>query len=858
MNGATLLDMSCREFSRRVILPILLAAAARAQCPNSIVAGPPSTYAGDGEPAISAWLYQPAALTLDASGNVYIADSGNNRIRKVTTDGVIHTVAGPDGLNNPQFVLAAPDGSIYIADTGNNRIRRLSPAGVLSVIAGTGHPGYSGDNGAATAAELNGPRGMAFDANRNLYFADSYNSVVRRIDTKGIVTTVMNFPSSYSGFSPQAVAIESDGTLFVGGAYEIWRNPPGGPPVLVDSSLTVDNLTLMPDGSVLIAGGSDLFHLTADGTMLSVYARAQAATDVVLASGGMYYTSSDNVVYSAATAASEPVLFAGQYYFGNALDSVLALDPIFGSIDGMAVGKDGTIWAADSADAKIRKILPNGTQRVAASEIEPSALALDYSGNLYAAAAPGVWKLAANGTLSFFAGGGQAPIPTLAAAPVAATSVDLVSIDGIAADSAGNLFVLSTAGEDTLITRITPGGQLTTIWDSSTLPAMQYLDAQGIAVDAEGNLLVPIGAAPQILEIAPDGSGTIETLGTPDVLLAVAPSPTGEVFYVSHTNRVKALNALATLYNRDISPSLTYYPVEVLAGLPASLATTTFGIVPTATAALTTDSQGNVYYADAAVNAIRKFPAGACFSVRAPQISLDSPISPMTQSGMPAITPTVGGSSLAPGELVSIFGSGLGPATGVKGQPGSNGVVATQLSGTQVFFEGVPAPILYTSDGEVDAIIPFTLYGYPQALVQVEYNGALSDTFVVSMSEAAPYVFNDSQGIQIVVNQDGSINSASHPAAPGSIITFYGSGYGLTTPPGTDGQIAAVPLPQTALPVTAAIDGNSASVIYAGDAAGMVEGVVKVNLLVPRRANEGYVELQVGTAYLNFSISVGY
>ena len=102
---------------RRVILPILIAAAVRAQSPNSIVAGPPSTYAGDGQPAISAWVFQPNALTWDASGNLYIADAGNNRIRKVTTDGVIHTVAGPDGLNNPQFVLAAPDGSVYIADS---------------------------------------------------------------------------------------------------------------------------------------------------------------------------------------------------------------------------------------------------------------------------------------------------------------------------------------------------------------------------------------------------------------------------------------------------------------------------------------------------------------------------------------------------------------------------------------------------------------------------------------------------------------------------------------------------------------------------------------------------------------------
>ena len=106
--------------SRRVILPILFAAAVRAQCPNSIVAGPPSTYSGDGQPATSAFLFNPASLTVDNSGSVYIADSGNNRIRKVTTDGVIHTVAGPDGLDNPQFVLAAPEFRRQLRDKESN------------------------------------------------------------------------------------------------------------------------------------------------------------------------------------------------------------------------------------------------------------------------------------------------------------------------------------------------------------------------------------------------------------------------------------------------------------------------------------------------------------------------------------------------------------------------------------------------------------------------------------------------------------------------------------------------------------------------------------------------------------------
>ena len=130
---------------RSALLPLLLAAVVRAQCPNSIVAGPPSTSAGDGQQATSSWLLGPKGISLDTSGNLYIADSGNNRIREVSTDGVVHTVAGPDTLNDPEAVLAAPDGSVYIADTANHRIRRITSAGVLTTVAGTGHPGFSGN-----------------------------------------------------------------------------------------------------------------------------------------------------------------------------------------------------------------------------------------------------------------------------------------------------------------------------------------------------------------------------------------------------------------------------------------------------------------------------------------------------------------------------------------------------------------------------------------------------------------------------------------------------------------------------------------------------------------------------------------
>jgi uncharacterized protein (TIGR03437 family) len=858
--------------SRRVILPILLAAAVRAQCPNSMVAGPPSTYAGDGQPAISAWLLKPNALSLDASGNLYIADSGNNRIREVTTDGVMHTVAGPTGLNNPQFVLAAPNGSVYIADSGDNQIRLLTSAGVLTTIAGTGHPGYSGDNGAAIAAELNYPTGMALDAKGNLYFADMYNSVIRRVDVHGVITTVPTGNQNYRLYTPQAVAIAGDGSILIAdpGREYIFRVAPDGTfSLFYPGYFPATNLTVLSDGTVLVADG-DLMLFSADGSTLSYYARAENATSVAVGGSGVYYTSTDNVVYRAATPLAEPAVFAGQYYTGNAPDNVPALGPIFGSIGGMVVGPDGSIWVGDTTYGVVRKILPNGTQRVIAAG-PTIALALDSAGNLYAAGGNEVLKITPAGSSSLFAGGGTELIPALGAPAMAATGVNLSSIAGVATDSAGNVYVLSQLYDylpALIITRITPGGQLTTIWDSTFVPYLTQdeLDTAGFAMDSKGYLLVALYSGP-IFRIATDGSGISSTSNPPDDLAAIASSPTGEIFYVTEARRIKALNAGATLYNRDISPvqagtATAYFAVEAM--VTNILAVAELGGSPYGGSLfpLATDAAGNVYFGDSTQNVIRRFPAGACFTARAPQLLIGSPVETITPPLSATWDTTIETAVLtfAPGELISIFGSGMGPQTGVNAQPDSHGLIATQLAGTQVLIEGVPAPVLYTSDGRVNTVIPFSLYGYPKLLVQVAYNGNPSDAVALTMSQSAPIIFTNSATsppVPIVINQDGSVNSPSNPAAPGSIISFYGSGFGLTSPAGIDGHLATAPLPEPVLPVTAEVDGWSANVLYAGDAVGMVEGVMQVNLQVPPRAYYGFVSVVVGNNSMQFDISIG-
>ena len=197
-------------------------------------------FSGDGGPATQASLYDPRGLAVGPDGSLYIADSWNVRIRRVGPDGIITTVAGPgvcgfsgDGgpatqasLNNAQGVAVGPDGSLYIADTSNNRIRRIGPDGIITTVAGEGNGGLSGNGGPATQARLYNPSGVAVGPDGSLYIADSTNYRIRRVGPDGIITTVAG--TGGEGFSgdggpatqatlryPIGVAVGPDGNLYI-------------------------------------------------------------------------------------------------------------------------------------------------------------------------------------------------------------------------------------------------------------------------------------------------------------------------------------------------------------------------------------------------------------------------------------------------------------------------------------------------------------------------------------------------------------------------------------------------------------------------------------------------------------------
>jgi sugar lactone lactonase YvrE len=212
------------------------------------VAGTISTFAGttsngfsgDGGPASMATMSGPTSVTADPAGNLYIADAGNNRIRKVSTTGIITTIAGNDTSGyagdggpataakfyKPMGISADISGNLFIADSGNNVVRKIDGAGIITTYAGNGTPGYTGDGGPAISASLSGPVGVTWDHWGNLYITEAGNHVVRKVSVTGIITTFAG--TGTAGFggdgaaataaqlsSPNSVTFDTSGNVYI-------------------------------------------------------------------------------------------------------------------------------------------------------------------------------------------------------------------------------------------------------------------------------------------------------------------------------------------------------------------------------------------------------------------------------------------------------------------------------------------------------------------------------------------------------------------------------------------------------------------------------------------------------------------
>ena len=240
----------------------------------------------------------------------------------------------------------------------------------------------------------------------------------------------------------------------------------------------------------------------------------------------------------------------------------------------------------------------------------------------------------------------------------------------------------------------------------------------------------------------------------------------------------------------------------------------------------------NVYGTDASGNAVSVTATGGMIAVNA------GVATPLQLSGIMNAGSFLPG-PVAPGELVTLIGSGIGPASAQQSSGPPNNTI---LGGTSVLFDGTAAPLLYAAPNQINAIVPFGVSGKTTTQLTVTAQGQTIAAVAPSVSAVAPAIFTlDSSGggAGAVLNQDSSVNSPSNPAANGSVIAIFATGAGQTNPPGVDGQVTGTILAKPVLPVTVQIGGADAEVLYAGAAPGLISGVVQVNVLIPSGSPSG-------------------
>jgi uncharacterized protein (TIGR03437 family) len=202
----------------------------------------------------------------------------------------------------------------------------------------------------------------------------------------------------------------------------------------------------------------------------------------------------------------------------------------------------------------------------------------------------------------------------------------------------------------------------------------------------------------------------------------------------------------------------------------------------------------------------------------------------------PGLISLAANGTVAPGEIFTIYGTALGPDTGVPAQI-NGGAVATALGGTRVLFDGIPAPLLWAQGSQINAVVPFAIQA-PSTAMTIERNGVTYGPWKLPVAPAVPGIFtidSSGNGQAAVFNQDGTLNSPSNPAHRGSVIVIYATGAGQMDPPMADGAIAplALPLPKPRLGIAVRVGGFDTTVQYAGAAPGLVAGAIQVNALVP-------------------------
>jgi cysteine-rich repeat protein len=571
-------------------------------------------YNGDGLAATSQ-LAVPHGVTLDRLGNLYIADSGNSRIRRVDSSGMISTVAGTgtrgyngDGLAATSAHLVFPSsvavdglGNVYIADSASHRIRRVDTLGVISTIAGTGTRGYNGDGTAAISAQLDYPTGVLVDPTGDVYIADNYNYRIRRVDSNsGNISTVAGTGSrNYNGdglpattaqlVAPSCVAIDGMGNVYIADSrdHRIRR---------------VDNNGII---STVAGTGSSGYHgdgVAGTGAPLS-YPFCVAVDDL----GNVYIADTDANRIRRVDSNGIISTVAGNGTRGYSGDGMAATNAQLADPIGVAVDGHGNLYIADITNHRIRRVGSNGTistvagtgiggyngDRLAATSAQlsdPWGVTVDGRGNVYIADRGNhrVRRVDVNGIISTVAGTGTAGYN---GDGMSATSSQLDSPDGVAVDGVGNVYIADSANHR--IRRVDSNGEISTVvgtgtrgFDGDGGPARSSMlaDPASVSVDGLGNLytadnnnrLRRVDSDSGIITSFAGGEqlgGTANTIRVENVV-ALVKTDLGALFLGTGTNGIAA-----RIFNSKTEPVAGRYPHSSATGNLARFRDRNFGSV---------------------------------------------------------------------------------------------------------------------------------------------------------------------------------------------------------------------------------------------------------------------------------------
>jgi uncharacterized protein (TIGR03437 family) len=559
---------------------------------------------------------------------------------------------------------------------------------------------------------------------------------------------------------------------------------------------------------------------------------------------------------------------------------------------GIAVDSAGNLYIADSNNRRIRKVSNGVITTVAGggsshgdngpatnAQLDyPAGVAVDSSGEVYVADILSIRKIS-NGVITTVAGNGT---EGHSGDGGPATNAMLCSPIGVAVDSAGNLYIAEASGDCSSIRKVS-NGVITTVaggsgggmgGDGGPATSAQLNYPVGVAVDSAGNLYIGDMVNNRVRKVSNGvittvaGNGTAGFSGdngpaTSAELAApwgVAVDSTGSVYVADGgNNRIRVLTQAGPC-TYSVSPTALQGPAAggnltftiqtdasctwTVSGLPSwiKVSGASSGAGPATVTLVVASSSGTARSATVSI-------AGVSVTVTQPVAVPVLTIKGVTNAASYAI------GAVSPGEMVTLFGTNIGPAISASATTDpSTGKLATTIGGVQVLFNGIAAPMIYASSTQVSAVVPYEMAPVVSPSVWIKYAGQTSNAYQLTTATTAPGLFTQNasgSGPGAILNQDNSVNGPGHTAAKGSIVQVYLTGEGQTSPQGVTGAIttATLPPPQvTPAPVLAVgvtINGLPALYVYAGEAPGLVAGMMQLNVQIPSTAPSGDLPILV-------------